>query len=649
VSHRGRARQSSDSRPTAPTPETGQSVDGKPSNEMPFGVAVIFTLVGTGLFLGVLLGWIAPALWVRFAYRPATATVLETQPTERPTKGGRLFGLRARLGITAEGTAHEGWVTLPRETRSRDGPEAEAVRGQVAVGQRVPCFHDPFRPGGRLVLERARLSWRMPLSVLFSLLFLGVGLGGMAASWEQTFPRGLAAETAEVVRRLPRPFYLDLLGAAAIGVIGAAARSRSSGGLRVPILLGSIFGVAVLVLRAARSASVAWPSPERRAARGLAAGHPSGDKKPVRPSPATWAPPRPIAVDRGENLAARLRLSTYSGSPAVAAILGFLAVFIAFALAVVLLERVSVDLAGKPRSPARLSLVAIFLLASSATAVASWARASRRVRGLTLEISRHPLHPGRRLQVIVTHTDPTELARVRVELICQEEAAFGDQRGGKNSSRGTKTRAAVEFGDPPQESDTAGRRGHLDVPQGSVPSLALGHHWIDWSLVVRLGGPIPCTVHYPVTVEAPESGPPPGGAPPSRRTSSPAREHDGPGTLWLDSDGSFSPGATLSGGYTVVPADERPLESVEFSALWETHGPGQKDLGVCHYEDRAAVDGDDLPLYGTRPFQVPLPSGPPSYEGAVVKIRWLVRLRLRYADGGEVLRELPFSLGRAEA
>ena len=102
----------------------------------------------------------------------------------------------------------------------------------------------------------------------------------------------------------------------------------------------------------------------------------------------------------------------------------------------------------------------------------------------------------------------------------------------------------------------------------------------------------------------------------------------------------------LRGGYTVGPdADERLLESVEFSVLWETHGRGRKDLGVCYYEDRAAAEGDDIPLYGTRPFEVRLPDGPPSHAGTVFKIRWLVRLRLRFADGGESLRELPFQLG----
>jgi hypothetical protein len=41
---------------------------------------------------------------------------------------------------------------------------------------------------------------------------------------------------------------------------------------------------------------------------------------------------------------------------------------------------------------------------------------------------------------------------------------------------------------------------------------------------------------------------------------------------------------------------------------------------------------------------VRLPDGPLSYDGQVVKIRWAVRLRLRYPDGEERLRELRFRL-----
>src|SRR5262245_62420998 len=164
-------------------------LDDKPTNEMPFGVAVIVVLVGSGFFLAGVLGGTGPALWVHFAYRPATAMVLETRAFERPARSGRLHGLEARLGITVAGQEYERWVRFPKETRQTDGPEADAVQSQAVVGQQVACFHDPLRPAAGIVLERTKLARGMIVGVLVPLVFLAVGAGGMTASWAETFPR----------------------------------------------------------------------------------------------------------------------------------------------------------------------------------------------------------------------------------------------------------------------------------------------------------------------------------------------------------------------------------------------------------------------------------------------------------------------------
>jgi hypothetical protein len=88
---------------------------------------------------------------------------------------------------------------------------------------------------------------------------------------------------------------------------------------------------------------------------------------------------------------------------------------------------------------------------------------------------------------------------------------------------------------------------------------------------------------------------------------------------------------------------------VELSVLWHADARGGADLGVCHYEEHGAVDGDDLALYARRHYRARLPDGPPSYDGKVVRIQWAVRLRLRYVNGTEVLRELPLRLVDAGA
>jgi hypothetical protein len=315
-----------------------------------------------------------------------------------------------------------------------------------------------------------------------------------------------------------------------------------------------------------------------------------------------------------------------------------------------LLERVSRDLVGRPGTLARSFTVWAMVLAAAAIAVVVWRWVARRVRGLEVEISGHPLRAAGHYEVAVSHRDASELPRMRVTLNRVEEAQAGDRRGGRNSAhyRSMSTQGTVTVQGRDESPADSVRRGHLVVPDRAIPTLALKYHWINWFLAVRLGGRIPWTVQFPVTVEPSGPMPLPGGALSARERQSHPVETDEPGALWLDDGALVLAGSTLSGGYSVNPVDGWTLVSVELSMLWETLGPGWKDLGVCHYEDRAAADGDDLSLFGTRSFQVKLPDGPPSYEGRNVKIHWLVRLRLRYADGGEVLRELPFLLGWTE-
>jgi hypothetical protein len=314
-----------------------------------------------------------------------------------------------------------------------------------------------------------------------------------------------------------------------------------------------------------------------------------------------------------------------------------------------LLNWVGRDLLGAPGTPARGVLLSVLLSAAVAPGVVAWRWTARRVKGLAVEVSEHPFRPGGRYEVAVLHDDPAELPRVSVTLFRVEDASAGDQRGGKNSTHERTLEGRVELEGP----DADVRRVHLDISRRAVASMALGHHWVDWSLAVRLGGRLPWTVKFPVTVEGSgrrhvsKTRPP--GAPPPRKPRGHAVEREGPAALWLNSGAEARPGATLSMGYAVEPVEGRVLESVEAAVLWESAPPGWKDLGVCYYEGRAAVEGDDLPLYGARSFQVTLPDGPPSYDGKAVKVRWLARLRLRYADGGEVVREVPFALGRAEA
>lgn len=94
--------------------------------------------------------------------------------------------------------------------------------------------------------------------------------------------------------------------------------------------------------------------------------------------------------------------------------------------------------------------------------------------------------------------------------------------------------------------------------------------------------------------------------------------------------GTVEAGSALE-GRLVFDEDERGDSTVEFSVLWETSGKGDTDMGVVHF---AKVTNR-----GELAFRVQLPLLPLSYDGTVLTITWLVRVR----SGNDVLDE-PFTM-----
>ena len=110
------------------------------------------------------------------------------------------------------------------------------------------------------------------------------------------------------------------------------------------------------------------------------------------------------------------------------------------------------------------------------------------------------------------------------------------------------------------------------------------------------------------------------------------------------SGAAFRPGDELSGAFVIPGGPPEDTESVELSVLWHTSGKGTEDLGVIHYQGWTAADATlaDLPNPGT--FSVRLPNTPWSYDGTLVKIHWVARVRVRFGTAGEVVAEAPFVL-----
>jgi hypothetical protein len=111
----------------------------------------------------------------------------------------------------------------------------------------------------------------------------------------------------------------------------------------------------------------------------------------------------------------------------------------------------------------------------------------------------------------------------------------------------------------------------------------------------------------------------------------------------------YSAGDELVCEYQIDAIEAADIQAVEASVLWLTEGKGEEDLGVHYFERRLPADAEDNDLRPLRRFKVLLPNSPLSYDGAIVRIRWCVRLRLFARRGKEYVLEYPFTLGAVPA
>lgn len=107
----------------------------------------------------------------------------------------------------------------------------------------------------------------------------------------------------------------------------------------------------------------------------------------------------------------------------------------------------------------------------------------------------------------------------------------------------------------------------------------------------------------------------------------------------------YQPGDTLTGEYFVDIADPREIKAVEVSALWFTEGKGDEDMAVHHFDRTTNDIGHFVDFRQTRTFETVLPPSPLSYDGAILKIQWCVRVRAFLGKGKELVAERSFQLG----
>jgi hypothetical protein len=107
----------------------------------------------------------------------------------------------------------------------------------------------------------------------------------------------------------------------------------------------------------------------------------------------------------------------------------------------------------------------------------------------------------------------------------------------------------------------------------------------------------------------------------------------------------YHPGETLEFEYQIDAVVPDEIQAIEASVLWYTEGKGDEDLAVHYFERRLPAEAPDGNLCPLHQVATRLPNSPLSYDGAIVKIRWCVRVRLFLRRGKETFLEAPFQLG----
>ena len=111
----------------------------------------------------------------------------------------------------------------------------------------------------------------------------------------------------------------------------------------------------------------------------------------------------------------------------------------------------------------------------------------------------------------------------------------------------------------------------------------------------------------------------------------------------------YDPGEILEFEYQLDAIEPDEIQAVEASVLWYTEGKGDEDLAVHFFERRVPSEAEGGDLCPLRQIATELPQSPLSYDGAIVKIRWCVRVRAFLKRGKETFLEVPFQLGRVPA
>ena len=214
-----------------------------------------------------------------------------------------------------------------------------------------------------------------------------------------------------------------------------------------------------------------------------------------------------------------------------------------------------------------------------------------------LEVSTHPLFPGREYQVFVSQAGRASVRWFQIQLLCEEHATY---------HQGTDTRTATAV----VHRETVFSQRNVDIapdaafeasfsfraPASAMHSFAVPHNAVTWALVVRgrmarwpeFERRFPLYV-YPDSVASQ--------FPVAAAAHAEAVADMKAATKFLKLDrpsGDYQPGEKMTGYFLVEGNPGGAIRAAELSLLWYTTGQGEEDFEVHHFE--RFVDEHSQPL-----------------------------------------------------
>ncbi|HMO91897.1 MAG TPA: hypothetical protein PKD64_06830 [Pirellulaceae bacterium] len=97
--------------------------------------------------------------------------------------------------------------------------------------------------------------------------------------------------------------------------------------------------------------------------------------------------------------------------------------------------------------------------------------------------------------------------------------------------------------------------------------------------------------------------------------------------------------------FAILGSELQLIHAIEVSVLWHTEGKGNEDVGIHYFNRLGKRDLVHRNLQEKFRYATFLPPSPLTYNGLILSIEWLVRVKL-FLDRGRALQfDEPFTLG----